>query len=96
MSSNLVVRARRAWRLDGATRGVRVVLSRFCTLVAMAIGSLLGALAFLGLPIVGIYLFLAGLLFGLGVVVSVGAVGKALSACFGSGRGRSRGAVGES
>ncbi len=80
-------------RLDDTWRGVRMVVWGVCTMIALAAGGLIAALAFMALPIVGIYLFVGAFLFGLVWAFSAGLVGKAWHAWFGGARGRSRRAV---
>jgi hypothetical protein len=92
MGSDAVFRARKRWDPDEGTGSFRVVLSRVCTLVVLALGGFVAALALMGLPILGTYLFIAGLLLGVGCTASVGLVGRALK----SWRGRSGRALGES
>ena len=94
MSSDLVLNAQKKSDGDEGMRAWRVVFSRVCTLVALALGGFVGALAFIGLPILGFYIFVGGLCFGLVVAVAVGGIGKALNSWFGAGRG-SGGAVPE-
>jgi hypothetical protein len=92
MGSDAVEKARNRWDPDDGTASFRVVLSRVGTLVALALGGFVAALALIGLPILGTYLFIAGLLLGVGFTVSFGRLGRALK----SWRGRSRRALGES